>query len=196
MKALRYLAFVAIMAIPLAAYAADTDRAKTALMTLLADNSSGNISPQDLRDVVESGSVYASIYVTGGSTATTGINGTPAKVTSFTTAGPANNAVADIGNDEIDLPAYAATYLVTMSMSFSGTANATFNVQVYEDTTAIPQCKFQRKMGSGGDVGSAAVSCLFTASGGEALSVYVSSDGTNDSGTLVEASLNVNRVDI
>jgi len=51
---------------------ADTSRTKSALATILADNTAGDISPQDLRDLMESLDVpYGELYQTGNSTNTT-----------------------------------------------------------------------------------------------------------------------------
>ncbi len=47
------------------------------------------------------------------------------------------------------------TYLVTCAVSFSGTINETFEAALYKNGTVVPGVYLERKLGAGGDVGSA-----------------------------------------
>lgn len=70
---------------------ADTPRTKSALAALFADNTAGDISPQDLRDFLESMSLpFGEMYVSTPATTTTGSAGTFGKVAGTTTLGDAN----------------------------------------------------------------------------------------------------------
>ena len=184
--------------IPAAAYAADTDRAKSVLITLLADNTSGDISPQDVRDWLESASSYAAIYVHDGATAqtlTTG--GTAEKMSGFATDGPENNVDAQAASDQIVLPAYAATYEVSFSIAFNGDGGGGGRTYQFHlnDGAEVAQCAVTRATSST-DTGSSAFMCLYTASGSETLSVYAECDGSACDFTPIHSSLVVNRVDL
>lgn len=65
---------------------ADTQRSKSALATLLADNTSQAISPQDLRDLMESLHFsYASMYISSAAATTVSVAGTYVKAAGTTT---------------------------------------------------------------------------------------------------------------
>ena len=120
---------------------ADTIRTKAAILALLADNASQDISPQDLRDAIVSiFGVYGFLYVTNGVTAQTGIGTSPALVTGLVTAGAgvgttpngtSKRIVIDSGSDGV--------YLFLFTCSFSGTNNATFTFNVRKNgSTELP----------------------------------------------------------
>lgn len=125
---------------------ADTKRTKTDLLALLADNTSGDVSPQDLRDVVESwdlsrGGYYWSAFGTttltlqgtqgpggtnyyklGGTTATT-----PAGAVRFTHTNP--NRLTYTGTPDI-------RFNLRASFSFKMSAAAVLGFQVYKNGAA------------------------------------------------------------
>lgn len=172
---------------------AETQRTLAALIALFADNTTGDISPQDLRDfLVSSQGGYGSIYVNGGSTAQTGITGTPAKMTGFATNGISSGTTPDHGNDLVTVDV-SGDYLINASVSFVGSSSDVFQVEIYNNTTGTGYA-FNRFISAGGDTGAAACSALITCAANDEVSLYISSSTGGTSFTPQEASLIVTRV--
>ena len=174
---------------------ADTSRTKAALLTLLADNTTGDISEQDVRDVLVSiMGGYGDIYLTGGSTAQTSIGTSYVKISGFAANGLSDETTPDHTNDRVTVTG-AGVYLVNTSISFSGTGNAviTFSVHVGQ---AEPTQKISivRKIGAGGDVGNANAVGILSLSASDQVELFVKSDGASDSITPAEAHLTVTRI--
>jgi hypothetical protein len=172
---------------------ADTQKTLAALITLFADNTSGDISPQDLRDfLVSVFGGYGSIYVNGGSTAQTGISGTPAKMTGFAVNGISSGTTPDHTSDNITIIT-AGDYLINASVSFVGSSSDVFQVEIYNNTTGTGYA-FNRFISAGGDTGSASCNALITCAASDEISLYISSSTGGTSFTPQEASLIVTRV--
>lgn len=176
---------------------ADTPRALSAILALLADNVIGDISPQDLRDAIVSMlGEYAEIYLHDGSTAQTGVTTTPTKMTGFATNGAdEGNLVADAANDQIDV-SESMDVLVLFQCSFSGGANTTwqFHARISGVEQVASAC--ERKLGAGGDVGSCSFICLCAGLvDTDTIEVFVESDqGGGASFTPTMAQLAVRRI--
>jgi hypothetical protein len=146
---------------------------------------------EDATGIVEYNSRFAQIYVEGASAAqaiTTG--GTYEKFTGFVTNGDADGATADAANDKITLtdPGY---YLVTFQVSYSGTANSTWDFQSRWNGNVQAQLHCTRKLGAGGDVGSCSFCGIIDATSGSTdLEVWMTSDSNGDSMTAQDAQLN------
>ncbi len=171
----------------------DTARSLSDLQTLLADNVSGDISPQDVRDMLVSCiGIYGSLSVFNGSTQQDNPD-TGAKLTAFTTNGNSNGTTPDQSNDQITIDV-AGNYDIAFQCSFSGTGNTTFQFRLRIDGVESSYgCV--RKLGSGGDTGS----CSFLAPGvtlaaTEVVTVYVEADGSTDDLTVVDAQFAVKMV--
>lgn len=173
---------------------ADTIRTLTALLALLADNTTGDISPQDIRDMLVSvHGVYGGIYIADGSTAQTGIDTTPTKMTGWTTNAISAGTTPDQANNEI-VVGTDGVYVVFMTMSFSGSVNTTFegHLRINDDES---YAGLHRKLSAGGDVGSAPLIGLVLLSEDDELSIYIESDaGGGASMTPVDAQFIVFRV--
>lgn len=176
---------------------ADTSRTLAAVQALLADNTSGAISPQDLRDAILSClSGFGHISVLGGATAQGSITTTPVKVTAFAADGPSSADVTPAHGDDSITVSVAGKYAVGAQVSFSGTASKTFLFRIYVDGV-ISTLGFQRKLGTGGDVGSAGLPpcCFLSLTAGQVVTLYVhSSDGGTDI-TVVDGQLGLDRVE-
>lgn len=117
----------------------DTQRDLTSLQALLADNTSGAISPQDLRDFLVSAlGGYGSISVVNGVTAQTTIGTSDVKVNQFTTNGASDgsNVVPDHTNDQLTV-GVAGDYLIEATISAEGTAGVRFDFRVYVNGAAV-----------------------------------------------------------
>jgi hypothetical protein len=167
---------------------ADTVRTLAQLQALLPDNVAGDISPQDLRDFLVSVlGVYGAILVTDGVTGQTP-GTTPVKLTAFTTNGLARNVVPDHTNDRLTIGANGAgDYLIIFQSSFSGSNNATFELEFYLNQVATGY-KTSRKLGSAGDVGSASLIGLGSLVDGDEIEIFVDG-GAGESLTVEDAQL-------
>jgi hypothetical protein len=175
---------------------ADTPRSLTDLQSLLADNTTGDISPQDLRDFLVSAiGVYGSLTCFDGSTAQTSLGTTPALLTCFTTDGSANGTTPANASDSITVNV-AGNYDCYFQCSFSGTNSA--NVQFRLRNNAVEQSYgCTRKLGTGGDVGSASfIAPGITLAASDVLTIYVETDdaGGGDQITVVDAQFCVRMV--
>jgi len=101
---------------------ADTIRTRSAILTLLADNTTRAISPQDVRDaVVSMHGVYGGLYVQDGSTAQNA-NSTPAKMTGWAGNMSAAGTTPDHTDDSIEVGT-DGVYLIWHHVSFNGSNN-------------------------------------------------------------------------
>lgn len=149
---------------------ADTMRSLATLATLLADNSTGDISPQDLRDgllaTVQPG--HGEIYVSSPVATTFGDTSTWVQVAgSYAISSPATNW-AMTQNGRLYYTG-AADRVLHIAMSISMTAdnnNQVTNFGVGKDGTILTPSIIQRKIGTGADVGSTAAHAFTTISNG------------------------------
>jgi len=172
-----------------------TVRTKTYLDTLLATNGVQGISATDLRDFKDSVmGVYASIYTSGGSTSQT-MGTSAAKLTLWASNGEADNASADATNNEIEVGAAGdGDYLVIGQFSFSGAVSTTFTIKAAVNGVEDDAVACERKLGTGGDVGSCSFAGIITLADGDLVSVYVTADAASKSFTLQEGSLTIRRI--
>ena len=162
---------------------ADTERTKSAILTLLADNTSGAISPQDVRDTVVSlipgyGGMYissaAATTIAGASTWTKGAGTTTSTgLSNFTM--PADNRLTYTGTPDVHCH---------IAMSFSVTSagnNKTYEFGVALNGTINTASIVSRKIATGADVGSSACHTDITLSTNDYIEMWVqnTSDGTN-----------------
>jgi len=162
---------------------ADTPRNLTDLLALLADNTTGNISAQDLRDMLVSClGVYGSLSCFEAGAVQTDPN-TGAKLTCFTTNGDAHGTTPDHTDDSIQIDV-SGEYDIYFQCSFSGTASAVVKFRLRVD--GVEQSfGCTRKIGTAGDIGSASFFApaqdLTT---GEKITVYIEADGATDDFTI------------
>jgi len=142
---------------------------------------------------------YGSIYTENGtaSPAVTQTPGTtPVLYTGFDTNGPSSGVTADQANDKFVI-GVAGVYLITAQFSFSGTINATFNMQaaIISDSpaTTLAGAKCTRKLGTGGDVGSCSLTGLASLAAGDELGIYIDGTAGADINTH-QAQLTIHRV--
>lgn len=140
----------------------DTARTLAALQALLADNVTGDINPQDVRDfLVSTLGEYAQIYVHDGAAAQS-FTTAPSKMTGFTTNGPAGgNMTADAANDKIIIGT-DGDYKVDFQISFSGAVNEMFEFHARVNGVEQVNGALKRKLSAGGDEGSASFTCILS----------------------------------
>lgn len=167
---------------------ADTIRSRTELLALLADNTTGDISPQDLRDMLVSlMGVYGGIEAIDESTPQTGIGTSPVKVTGWTENETSVGVTPDFSAGSLTI-LYDGVYIVSCQVSFSGTLNTTFSFHLAVD--AVEQDEgFHRKLGTGGDVGSSSVTAIIPMVAGNVITLQVEADGAGKQITPVDMQL-------
>ena len=163
---------------------AQATKTRAQLITDYGDNTTGAISPEDLRNgLVSWMGCYAHLYTKTGSTAQATIDTTFAKITGWATAGVADDAVPSAANDRITATS-AGDYLVAASLAFSGTSSETFTFNIHVDQSE-GVIQTIRKIGTAGDVGTTVCFGILTLTAGQQLEVYCkSAAGSGDSITM------------
>lgn len=172
----------------------DTVRTLAQLQALLADNATGDISPQDLRDFLVSVlGVYGSVYVLDGAAAQIpGVS--PVKLTAFANNGVASGITPDHTNDRLTVDVDSAgVFYAVFQCSFSGSNNATFEFEAYVNAVGTGY-KVSRKLGAAGDVGSCSLAGLAALADADDLEIYVNGSGAGSSLTVEDAQLILIRV--
>lgn len=168
---------------------ADTQRSKTALLALYADNTSGDISPQDLRDgIVTMLGAYGDMRVEGGSAAQSGIGTSFTKMTGWNTNGKDGGVTPDQATGKDLTIGVDGDYLILFSISFTGTASTKFTFEVHKGGVAQgPTCEITLNATPDG----VHLSCagVITCSATDTIEIYVKADGAAKSITPTEATL-------
>lgn len=141
----------------------------------------------DARPYVNHVGCYGSIYTTNGSTAQGSIGTSFVKVTGFAVNGVDGGITPDHTNDKLTVPVDGA-YEITLSLSISGTANATFTFNVYIGGVAST-LQMKHKMGTAGGEKAISVSDFLTVSAVDDIEVYVKAAAAGKSFTIVQAHL-------
>lgn len=154
---------------------ADTQRTKSALATLFADNSNGDISAQDLRDFLESAHFsFGSFYISSSAATTPAGAGTYLKALGTTTSVslhrftmPANNRLTYTGTPDVH-----AHIAVSVSMTTAAN-NKVIGIGVAKNGTMLEHSKLQRKVSTAGDIGSTALHADASLSTNDYLEIWI-----------------------
>lgn len=141
--------------------------------------------------------VYGILSVQGNSTAETTVDSTPRLITAWNTNGASNNMTPTHSTDSIDVnDSFTGVFSVDVSISFSGTLSSTYQIEIYVYDGASWNASgfaMDRKLGTGGDVGSASISGIVTLGTGDKIGLYQSTtDGS--AMTVTEAQLKAVRI--
>jgi hypothetical protein len=132
---------------------------------------------------------FAEIYVDGGAVAQSVTTaGVFEKFTGFTANGHNSGMTADAANDQI-VVGQDGYYKVAFQISFSGTLSSTWDAVLRVAGVQQPNVHFRRKLGTGGDIGSASAVGVIQASAGDALDIVITPDGNGNSMTAENAQL-------
>ena len=131
--------------------------------------------------------IQGSIYVEDGSTAEATTDATPRKIAAFTADGSSLNCTPAHAPDQIT-SGKAGYIKVDARVCFSGTASKTFVVEIYKNGSPT-NYKLNRKLGAGGDVGSA--SCVWEGlvAANDIITLYHSSTDGGTAFTITDAQL-------
>ena len=160
----------------------DTARSQSAILTLMADNTTGDISAQDMRDfVVSTTPGHGSFSVTSSAETTISATGAYVKAAGTTTlvSGasnfdmPANNRLRYTGSPDVHVLIDS-----TISMTCAGNSKIiALKLYHYDDSAAsgavIDSSEVQRKIGTGADIGAAALSGDIVMATNDYLEVHV-----------------------
>lgn len=171
---------------------ADTVRTQSSLISIFATTGAGGITAQSSRDLIVSVmGCYAEIYITGNSTAQTGIG------TSYTTLdwgngggdGAEDNTNADYANDRLEVGANGdGDYLILFGASVDGSASTVFtfviSVNGTPETGAICEIEFT----AAAEIEHVSINHIAAGlSDGDLITVEVKADGASKQLTVREA---------
>jgi len=159
---------------------ADTIRTRAQILALIADNSTGEISPQDLRDMMVSlMGVYGAILDTANGSAQTVAAAVPEKLTNFTENGLAVGMTPDFANNDLQVD-YTGVYQVFGKVALQATANnADVELHTRVDGVEDPAGS-HTQLGSSGSVASATWMNIISLNAGEKLSIWATVDQNCD----------------
>ncbi len=90
---------------------------------------------------------------------------------------------------------YDGNYLLTSQWSFSGGANTEYHISFYKNgTTQLAHCHAERKIGTGGDVGSASVTCIEPLNAGDYICMSIENATNTQSADIHDATTNITRL--
>jgi len=107
------------------------------------------------------------------------------------TQGEFNNVI--ITNDFIKI-LEKGVYAVNSQFSFSDGANTEFHLALGINGSRANDCHSQRKIGTGGDVGSASFSCFSTFSTGDKITVMIENLDNLNNPDIKSINLNINKI--
>ena len=165
---------------------ADTQRTRAAIVALLADNISGDISAQDVRDMFESDKQSEGECYVSAAAATTPAGsylkalGTTTFVggTNFDDDGGTSNRLKYIGVEPVH-----ADIVCAFSMTCGGNLKV-LGVGIAKNGTFITASEIQRKIGTGTDIGAGACQASVSLSNGDYVEVFVNNHTDNATITL------------
>jgi hypothetical protein len=175
---------------------ADTQQTITALKTLLADNTTQQISPQDVRDIVETVRAgYAALYVSAAVESSIGVAGTFVKAAGTTTlvtdpaavnwSMPANNRLRYDGTAD-----RVVQVVCSISMQ-AAAANVDLSWRLAKNGTTIAATEITRKVSTGGDNGAAAVSGLVEVTNGDYVELWIANETSTANATVTKMYMSV-----
>lgn len=151
-----------------------------------------------IRNIVPAGRAGGALTDAEGSTTSQGgaggVGASYVKITTFDGDVSFGDVTADSTTDDDITVTTAGTYLVDFSCSFSGTASATFTATAHVNGSPDTTASFTRKLGTGGDVGSASFTSLIALSASDIVTVWVKADAASKTFTVHSACLRVTQV--
>lgn len=170
---------------------ADTIKTKAALIIELADNTTGLIDAQVLRDVLVSiMGCYGGVKIEAGSTGQAILSGAAEVMTEWTADGVADGVTPAFASDQITID-NAGVYDIHFDCSFQGITNCTFQFELYKNGSPIgPACE---RRTTSADVGNCGFDDDLTLAATDVLTIWV--EGTqNGTFTATEAHFKVKRI--
>jgi len=175
----------------------DTIRTRSAILTLLADNSAKAISAQDLRDtVISMWGVFGEMYIISGSSSQT-ITQTAGVLTLWNAAGESNGMTIDTSDNEIVIGTNGdGTYRVHVNISYVGDAGAKFVFQLRKNGSAINRRGQSRALlhMDMDESKMASFHGFVTAVATDSFQIYVETDKTSEDVKVIDAQFTMERI--
>jgi hypothetical protein len=134
---------------------------------------------------------YGELYVHDGVTAMVVTNaGTYYTLAPAFTAGSSLGTTLATSSNSITV-LKKGMYQYNGSLSFSGTGNSTIECAAFTNGTEAINSDFKRKIGSGGDVGSAAKAAMLNLNAGDYVQMKITADSNGDSITIQQANFSL-----
>lgn len=119
--------------------------------------------------------------------------GTYYKLTNFDTIPESSGTTCSWTGDQIRVDS-AGTYFVTVTASFSGTTNETFDGAIHTNLVEASHIEFQRKLGAAGDIGAASASGIVTLPAAAIIDFRMKAVGAGSGLVLRDGQLTVHRI--
>jgi len=132
----------------------DVSRTAAELDALFADNVTGNISPQDLRDFVESVFQYGCItlLISSGPGVAQTIGTTFVKIDQFSTNGPSSSGITpDHTTDQLAI-VKRGDFVAIVSLSVGGDPNVTWQGTLFNNNIDADRAGLDVRIGGGSDI--------------------------------------------
>ena len=158
---------------------------------LILPNKSGHQRNNLIFD--KGGMCYGEIWVMGNATADTIATATLSQMTRFANNGESNNTTPDHTNDHITI-LKKGKYLVIISLAFKGDASVEWDFRLYTNNraTAFNNVHTDRKLGAGGDVGSASLSGICDFAVNDTVELWMKHEaGVNKDITVEDCTLSI-----
>jgi hypothetical protein len=166
---------------------------KADLLTTYADNILGLIKALTHRNMIESVlGCYGGLELVEGVTAQT-VTATPTKMTGWGANALSVGVTPGFATNDITIDV-DGVYDVEWFVCFSGSASDVFYVAPYVDGVTQNSPRVDRKLGTGGDVGSSSMKTRLSLSAAEVVSLFVWSDTGGTSFLPHNASFMIKRV--
>ncbi len=178
----------------------DTIRSLAAIVALLADNTSGEISPQDMRDKLVSLAIqHGQLSVAGNAVATTTADTGVYVEADVTGVALSEQSQVIAGVDDFDMPAAgrlrylgAETRMFHVSATFSFITASNLqeiHFELAKSGTVSTQAEVRRKTGTGSDVGSSAIHWITSLAQNEYVSLFLKNISSTTEVTIVSYNL-------
>ena len=177
---------------------ADTQRSIADVLALLADNSAGAISPQDLRDaIVTQHAAHGMLTVAAAASALVTLADTvtyveaAAPVWTLAASPLSTNFDESGGNGRLTyIGAPTITVHIAVHVSISSVSNnRVLHLRVGLNGTTDATSEIVRKTGTGGDIGAGTLGLLVSMATGDYISLFVLNETSADDVTIEAASL-------
>ena len=170
----------------------DTARSLSALQALLADNTAGDISPQDLRDVLVSAlGGYGGLHVTAGATLQA-CTATPVLLTQWTGVFASDQMTPAHATDGVTATV-AMTARASVSLAFTSSAAVAVTFEIRKNAVLVTGAKSTSTVVTTGETMGAHIEAVVSLAASDVLTVYVSSASASNV-TVQEGQFVVTRV--
>ena len=160
----------------------------------LANSTAGMAKFDVLRDLIDSNlnRATAVMSVQVGSTAESTVDATPRKIAAWNVDGVAVNMTVDSTTDNDITADVGGTFIIMISVSFSGSSSKSYQLEIFKNGVATG-FSADRKLGSGGDVGSISIHGVLTLVATDTVELYQSSTDGGSAMTITEGQMVISR---